>query len=115
MESMYIFRVCHIVVAASIFFVWVVRYSNIVDEFQAYGIPNWVRDFVGILKLSFCGLLVTNNPTLILVASGAMIILMGAAVIAHITVRHAVSKMLPSVGLLMVLVAIFLNALQTAP
>lgn len=40
-------------VAASVFFVWVVRYDNIVHEFQAYRLPDWLRDLVGILKLTF--------------------------------------------------------------
>ena len=40
-------------VAASIFFVWVVRYGNIIEEFKQYRLPDWVRDVVGILKLTF--------------------------------------------------------------
>ena len=39
-------------VAASIFFVWVVRYNNIIQEFKQYGLPHWLRDLVGVLKLS---------------------------------------------------------------
>ncbi len=31
-------------VAASIFFVWVVRYDNIIQEFKQYGLPHWLRD-----------------------------------------------------------------------
>jgi hypothetical protein len=42
-----------ILVVTSIFFVWVVRYENIVKEFEEYGIPAWVRDLTGILKLTF--------------------------------------------------------------
>ena len=45
------------IVAASIFFVWVVRYENIVSEFRQFGYPNWLRDLVGILKLTFSILL----------------------------------------------------------
>ena len=44
-------------VAASIFFVWVVRYANIIQEFKQYGLPDWLRDLVGILKLTFSLLL----------------------------------------------------------
>jgi uncharacterized membrane protein YphA (DoxX/SURF4 family) len=44
-------------VAASIFFVWVVRYDNIIQEFKQYGLPDWLRDWVGILKLTFALLL----------------------------------------------------------
>lgn len=44
-------------VAASIFFVWVVRYANIVEEFKHHGLPDWLRDLVGILKMTFSLLL----------------------------------------------------------
>ena len=40
-------------VAASVFFVWVVRYANIIQEFKQYGLPDWLRDLVGILKMTF--------------------------------------------------------------
>ena len=36
-----------VLVASSIFFVWVVRYDNIVSEFRQYGLPDWLRDLVG--------------------------------------------------------------------
>ena len=41
------------VVAASVFFVWVIRYANIVQEFKQYGLPDWLRDLVGILKMNY--------------------------------------------------------------
>jgi hypothetical protein len=41
-------------VAASIGFVWVVRHDNIIQEFKQYGLPDWSRDLVGILKLTLC-------------------------------------------------------------
>ena len=41
------------IVAGSIFFVWVVRYREIIEEFKVYELPTWLRDLVGILKLSF--------------------------------------------------------------
>lgn len=44
-------------VASSIFFVWVVRYDNIVLEFEHYGLPSWLRDLVGILKMTLSLLL----------------------------------------------------------
>ena len=31
-------------VAVSIFFVWVPRYHNIVEEFKTYQYPDWLRD-----------------------------------------------------------------------
>ena len=40
-------------VASSVFFVWVIRYANIVQEFKQYGLPDWLKDLVGILKMNF--------------------------------------------------------------
>ena len=42
-----------ILVGVSILFVWVVRYHNIVEEFKLYHLPDWLRDLVGILKITF--------------------------------------------------------------
>ena len=38
-------------VASSVFFVWVIRYANIVQEFKQYGLPDWLRDLceIGVL------------------------------------------------------------------
>ena len=44
-----------IILVSSIFFVWVVRYQNIIKEFAEYNLPNWLRDFIGIIKITFCG------------------------------------------------------------
>ena len=41
-----------ILVAGSIFFVWVVRYDNIVKEFEVYGLSVQLRDLVGIFSNS---------------------------------------------------------------
>ena len=44
---------CKVLLCTSLFFVWVVRYESITKEFEEYNLPNWLRDLVGILKLSF--------------------------------------------------------------
>ena len=56
-------------VAASIFFVWGVRHSNIGEEFKQYKLPNcrlpnWLRDFLAILKITGAILLLVgiNRP-----------------------------------------------------
>jgi hypothetical protein len=36
------------IAAGSIFFVWVVRYREIIEEFKEYGLLSWLRDLVGI-------------------------------------------------------------------
>jgi len=89
-------------VAASVFFVWVVRYANIVQEFKQYGLPDWLRDLVGILKMTFSlMLLIGIERSPFAVAGGIGIAaLMGAAFVTHLRVKNPVFKMLPSLTLL---------------
>ena len=54
-------EILSILVFGSILFVWVVRYSNIKDEFKSFNLPKWLRDLVGILKLSFAIMLLNDN------------------------------------------------------
>ena len=79
-------------VAASIFFVWVVRYDNIVQEFKAFGLPDWLRDMVGILKLTFSLLLLVGieRPAFALVGGAGIAALMGAAIVTHLRVKNPV-------------------------
>lgn len=89
-------------VAASIFFVWVVRYENIIQEFKQYGLPDWLRDLVGILKLTFALLLLLGiqRVTLAMIGSLGIAGLMGCAFAMHLRVKNPVFKMLPSLTLL---------------
>jgi hypothetical protein len=89
-------------VATSIFFVWVVRYANIVDEFTHYGLPNWLRDLVGILKMTFALFLLIGIERGWFAVLGAIgiAVLMGAAVFIHVRVKNPVFKMLPASTLL---------------
>ena len=89
-------------VAASIFFVWVVRYANIVQEFKQYGLPDRLRDLVGILKMTFAMLLligIARRP-LAVVGGLGIAILMLAAFVTHLRVKNPVVKMLPCLTLL---------------
>ena len=89
-------------VAASIFFVWVVRYNNVIQEFKQYGLPDWLRDLVGILKLTFALLLLIGIERKPFAIAGGLGIafLMGCAFIIHLRVKNPVFKMLPSLTLL---------------
>jgi len=95
-------------VAASVFFVWVVRYANIIEEFKQYGLPDWLRDLVGILKMTFALMMligIERRP--FAVAGGIGIaVLMGAAFVTHLRVKNPVFKMLPSLTLLVFSVVI---------
>ena len=89
-------------VAASIFFVWVVRYDNIIQEFKQYGLPDWLRDLVGILKLTFALLLLLGiqRASLAMIGSLGIAGLMACAFVIHLRVKNPVFKMLPSLTLL---------------
>lgn len=89
-------------VAAAIFFVWVVRYDNIVAEFKGYELPDSLRDLVGILKLTFALLLLIGieRPFFAVLGGIGIATLMGAAVATHLRVKSVVFKMLPSLALL---------------
>ncbi len=89
-------------VVASIFFVWVVRYDNIIQDFKQYGLPDWLRDLVGILKLTFALLLLLGiqRPSLAIIGSLGIAGLMGCAFAVHLRVKNPPFKMLPSLILL---------------
>ena len=89
-------------VAAAVFFVWVVRYANIVQEFKQYALPDWLRDLVGILKLT-CSLLLLigiERPLFAVVGGGGIAVLMAAAFVTHLRVKNPAFKMLPALTLL---------------
>ena len=88
-----------ILVFASVLFVWVVRYSNIVTEFRSYNYPDWLRDLVGILKITMVIMLMREDIFLVKVGSSGIMVLMLAAMITHIRVKNPIPKMLPSMVL----------------
>lgn len=97
-------------VAASVFFVWVVRYGNIIEEFKQYGLPEWLRDLVGILKLTFSLMLLIGIEHAPLAVAGALgiALLMAGAVFTHLRLKNPLFKMLPSLTLLVLSMAIAL-------
>jgi uncharacterized membrane protein YphA (DoxX/SURF4 family) len=103
-------------VATSIFFVWVVRYDNIVLEFKEYGLPPALRDLVGILKLFFALLLIIGiwQPQYALIGAAGIAFLMGCAVITHIRVKNPAFKMAPALSLLVISVTIAVATLVAA-
>jgi len=96
-----------VIILASIFFVWVVRYQNIVSEFQQYGIPHWLRDFVGILKLSFAFMLQSSENQLVLLGAGGIAFLMLAALYTHFRVKNSLNKTFPAIALLSLSLIVF--------
>ena len=87
-----------IFVAVSIFYVWVPRYFNIVEEFKQYKYPDQLRDIVGILKLTFAFMLVAKDGQFVVLASGGLIVLMSAAFITHLRVKNNYKLFFPSMS-----------------
>jgi len=99
-------------VAASIFFVWVVRYDNIIVEFKQYGLPDWLRDLVGILKLTLSLLLLIGieRGRFALAGGAGIAFLMVCAFAVHLRVKNPPAKMLPCLTLLVLSAAVaFIN------
>ena len=97
-----------IIVGASIFFVWVVRYHNIVEEFKEFQLPEWLRDIVGIFKIAFAIMLQTSSAHLVLLGYGGIAILMVAALVTNFRDNTPYFKRIPSALLLMISLLLFL-------
>ena len=100
------------IVAGSIFFVWVVRYREIIEEFKVYELPSWLRDLVGILKLSFAFMLFSADRNVSLLGASGIITLMIAAVFNHLKVKNPLHKILPAICLIILNVFIFIHTYQ---
>jgi hypothetical protein len=98
-----------ILVATSIYFVWVVRYDNIIKEFKEYGLPDWLRDLTGILKMAFAAMLLfaTQDNGLDVIGSLGIAGLMLCAQITHLRTGTAAFRRLPSLVLLTISLVIF--------
>lgn len=88
-----------ILVFSSVLFVWVIRYNNIVEEFRFYNYPDWLRDLVGILKVSFVIMLMRNDVQFVKIGAFGIMALMFAAIITHLRVKNPFLKMIPSIML----------------
>ena len=84
----------------SIIFVWGVRYNNIKDEFRHFNLPTWLRDLVGIFKLSFAVMLLSDSMEIITIGAVGIAVLMVAALATHVRLKSEPSRMLPSCALL---------------
>ncbi len=91
-----------IIAGVAIFFVWVVRYSNIKKEFEEYRLPTWIRDLTGILKISFACMLQFSENEIVTIGSLGITVLMTAAVITHIRLKSKFRKYIASVTMLLI-------------
>ena len=105
-----LFSVSKVLLSVSLFYVWVVRYENIKKEFIDYKLPSWLRDLVGILKLSFSIMIISNDKNLVWIGSMGIIVLMIGALATHFKVKNPFQKMIPAVTLsILCLMIIYFN------
>lgn len=94
--------IVQLVVALSVFYVWVFRFDNIVLEFKQYGLSDQVRTLVGSTKIALATLLIAGiwYPALVLVPALIMAALMLAAQYYHFKVNNPWIKRVPSLLLM---------------
>ncbi len=91
-----------ITVAASVYFVWIFRYFNVVKEFHLFGLSDLTRNIIGAFKISLSALLLVGiwHDELITITAGLMGLLMIAAQYFHFKIKNPFVKHLPSLLLL---------------
>jgi hypothetical protein len=105
-------EVLKVLIFSSVLFVWVVRYNNIVEEFRFYHYPDWLRDLVGIMKISLVVMIMREEMILVKVGAIGIMFLMLAAMITHLRVKNPFPKMLPSLALFSLSFIIWLGTLE---
>jgi uncharacterized membrane protein YphA (DoxX/SURF4 family) len=96
-------------IAVAMFDVWLFRYNRpqrarggdaqtMEEEFRVYGLPDWFRSVVRVLKLCAGTLMVVGvwSPEVALAAGVLLVILMGGAILMHIKVRDPIYKSIPA-------------------
>jgi len=97
-----IITIVKVIIPISLFFVWVVRYENIVLEFKNdFQYPSWLRDLTGILKLSCATMMLSSSIELQEIGLFGITALMSFAVLTHLRIGSTPRKMLPSITLLL--------------
>lgn len=87
------------IILSSVLFVWVVRYNNIIQEFKSFQYPDWLRDFVGILKITMVMLIMNSDVQIVKLGCVGLCLLMTAAMLTHLKIKNPINKMLPSISL----------------
>lgn len=107
--------VFQLIVALGLLNVWLLRFSrktdyrggdatNMKEEFQAYGLPDWSMMAVGFLKVALAILLIAGIwlPVLTRPVAAGIAVLMAGAILMHVRIKDPAKKSLPA-GLLLVL------------
>jgi len=91
-----------LLVAASVFYIWIFRFDNIVRDFEHFKFSPIFRNTVGVVKLVIATLMVVGiwMPAVVFGAALGMTVLMLGAQWAHFRVGNPMAKRVPSALLL---------------
>lgn len=102
-----------VIVAISVYFVWIFRFHNVVKEFEEFGLSDLTRNFVGASKISIAALLIVGvwQSSYVFISSIIMGLFMIAAQYFHFKVKNPFIKHLPSLILLILCAFIALQSM----
>lgn len=95
---------------SAVFFVWFIRYSNIVEEFNRYGLSPKLRDFVGILKITAVLVIQSNETLQVQIGSALLAFLMLSAFATHLRMKNPPIEFAPSLTLMLFSIIFFITA-----
>lgn len=97
-----------IIVAASVYYVWIFRYFNVIKEFNQFGLSDVTRNFVGASKISLSAWLLAGIwfSDLVFIAAAGMAFFMICAQFFHFKAKNPFIQRLPS--LLLLLLSVFI-------
>jgi DoxX-like family len=103
-----------IIIAASVLYVWIFRYDNIIREFKQFGLSDLTRNMVGATKISLATMLLAGiwYESLVVIPSFIMGLLMVAAQYFHFKIKNPLIKHLPSLFLLLACIILILLTLN---
>ncbi len=92
-----------VTVAASVLYVWIFRYPNVIKEFEQFKLSELTRNAVGASKIALATLLITGiwYPSLVLFSALLMGGFMLSAQFFHFKAKNPITKRLPSFLLLL--------------
>jgi|TARA_E500000081_G_C6013788_1_gene296957 hypothetical protein len=99
-----------IIVAVSVYYVWIFRYHNVLAEFKQFGYSDVFRNFVGAAKMSISALLLLGlcYDEITLYAALGMAFFMLSAQLTHFRVKNPFIQRLPS--LIFLIMSLFITA-----
>ncbi|MDO9136550.1 MAG: DoxX family protein [Lutibacter sp.] len=107
-------QLAQIILAASVAYVWIFRFDNIIKEFKQFGLSDLTRNFVGTAKIALSTLLIVGiwYPILVTIPAVLMGFLMVAAQYFHFKIKNPFIKHLPSLFLLILCVFLTIASME---